>query len=461
MKKTIDFGILLLLILPSLLALNIEKKSSEETIIFELDKPAIFELEVTNTGATDTFIFEGVPGFFLMDSKEVEIKSGETKTVELNVYAKDDFEYRKFFYTLQYTIRDSNAIVNSEELTVRVVGLENAIEIGASEIDPELNFAKIYIKNKENFNFENIDVKFSSPFFYLEEKVDLQPKEKEEFTINLDKEKSKGITAGFYTLKAELEIDGQKAEIEGTIKFTEKELVSSESKDYGFFILTKVISKENQGNVPVPSDTTIKKNIFSRLFTTFDPEPDIVDREGLSVIYTWNTIVEPGETLNIVVKTNWLLPLLLILLIVAIIVFARQSSGTDLIVRKKVSFVNTKGGEFALKISLTANAKKYVERINIVDKIPPLVKVYERFGAQSPTRFDENNRRIEWDVEKLEKGEVRVFSYIVYSKVGVLGKFALPAARIFYEVNGKIKETMSNRAFFVSEQRKGEIEDEY
>jgi len=46
-----------------------------------------------------------------------------------------------------------------------------------------------------------------------------------------------------------------------------------------------------------------------------------------------------------------------------------------------------------------------------------------------------------------------VIHYLVYSKVGVLGKFALPSATAIYEKEGKVKETTSNRAFFVSETR--------
>ena len=44
-------------------------------------------------------------------------------------------------------------------------------------------------------------------------------------------------------------------------------------------------------------------------------------------------------------------------------------------------------------------------------------------------------------------------SYIIFSKVGVLGKFALPTANAIYEKDGEINETDSNRAFFIAEPR--------
>jgi len=93
--------------------------------------------------------------------------------------------------------------------------------------------------------------------------------------------------------------------------------------------------------------------------------------------------------------------------------------------------------------------------------LPALVKLHERFtGFYSPTRIDEKNKIIEWDLGSLDKGEKRVLSYILYSKLGILGKFSLPPASAVYESRGKVYETTSNRAFLIAEQRFGE-EEEY
>jgi hypothetical protein len=201
------------------------------------------------------------------------------------------------------------------------------------------------------------------------------------------------------------------------------------------------------------TETVIKKNIISRLFTTLTPEPDSVDRQGFTVYYLWNRELKPGEEFEITVRTNWLFPLVVILLIIAIIILVKQYSKTNLILKKRVSFVRAKGGEFALKVSIFVNARKHVERINIIDRLPPLVTLYDKYGQEKPTRFDDKNRRLEWNFEKLEAGETRALSYIIFSKVGVVGKFALPTATAIYEKEGEIQETESNRAFFIAEQR--------
>jgi len=193
------------------------------------------------------------------------------------------------------------------------------------------------------------------------------------------------------------------------------------------------------------------------MFTSFIPEPDVIERNGFGISYTWNRQVSPGETLKIIVRTNWLFPLLVILFLISIVILTKKYSRRDLILKKKVSFVNAKGGEFALKVSILVNSKKHLERVSIIDKIPPLVKVYERFGAEKPSRINDKNKRIEWDLGNLEPEESRVLSYIIYSKVGIMGKFALPEATAIYEKEGEIHESNSNRAFFVAEQRNKDL----
>jgi len=146
------------------------------------------------------------------------------------------------------------------------------------------------------------------------------------------------------------------------------------------------------------------------------------------------------------------------LFIIAIIILAKKYSATDLILRKRVAFVKTKGGEFALKISIFVNSKKHLERVNVIDRIPPLVKIYQKFGVEKPSRINEKNGRIEWELNDLESGESRVLSYIIYSKVGIMGKFALPEATAIYEKEGEVHESSSNKAFFMAEQ-KGNVEE--
>jgi hypothetical protein len=445
--------ILALLLIPSVFALNlqIEKQSSNEVLIPELNKPVIFDLNIKNLGASDTIEFYNLLGFQMFPVGTTKINSGETKNIQLELLPLKEIKERGF-YTFQYFIKGTSS-EQQEELTFKIIDLEDAFDVGSGDIEPESNSINIYIKNRENFDFGKINARFSSAFFNFDKEFEMGPRERKDFAVELNKDDFKKLMAGFYTLKADITAGDSEANVEGIIEFVEKDIIKTTKKDYGFVINTKVIEKINEGNVAAESETIIKKNIFSRLFTSMSPEPDIVERSGLNVYYTWNREINPGENLEITIRTNWLFPLLIIALIVIIVVMVKIYVREDLRLRKRVSFVRTKGGEFALKVSVFVQAKKYLERINIIDRLPALVKLHEKFGGEQPSRVNEKTRRIEWNFEKLEAGEMRMISYIIYSKVGVLGKFALPSATAIYEKEGEIKETDSNKAFFVAEQK--------
>lgn len=388
----------------------------------------------------------------MLPDEKVYISKGQTKEIQLKIFPTENLKYRGF-YTFEYFIKGQDLSETREEVTFRIINLEDTFEIGSGEIDPESNSIKIYIHNKVNFDFGEINSKFSSAFFDFGEDFSLGPNERKEFSVQLNKEDFKKLMAGFYTLNAEIIVEEKKANVEGIIKFVEKDIITTTKKSYGFIINTKIIEKTNEGNTLTKSQTVLKKNIISRLFTSFSPQPEIVEREGLIIYYTWDREIKPGETLEIVVKTNWFLPLLVIFFIVFIVILTKQYSKTNLVLRKKVSFVKAKGGEFALKVSIFVHSKKYIEKVNIIDRLPPLVKIYERFGGEKPSRINEKGRRIEWNFEKLEAGETRLLSYIIYSKVGVLGRFALPSTSAIYEREGDIHETESNKTFFIAEQK--------
>jgi hypothetical protein len=342
---------------------------------------------------------------------------------------------------------------------VNVIKLKDAFEVGAEEFKPDSNKVVVYIKNRVNFNFEDIQAKFKSPFFNFDEMLSLKPHEKKSFEVSLNQEDFRDLMAGFYTLNVEVDADNLKANVEGTIKFSEKDIVIDTQNRYGVIINTNTITKTNEGNVVSPTVTVIKKNVISRLFTSFNPEPDVVERKGLLVYYTWEKELKPGEQMAITIKTNWLLPLLAILLIIAIVILTKQFSRTNLSLKKKVTFVRAKGGEFALKVSVMVTARKFVERVNVIDRLPPITKLHERFGGEMPKKVDVHNRKIEWYFDRLREGESRIISYIIYSKIGVLGRFALPKTNAIYEKDGEVHEAESNQAFFIAEQARKPLED--
>ena len=451
--------LLFLIILPNICAVNfeIEQRTNDVAMIKGVDMPAIFDLKIKNLEQGDDFIFYSFFGSDTLPKGTVSIMGGETKEVQVGIYPREDLK-QEGVIKFDIFIKGENGEM-SYPLMLTVMPLESAFEIGAEEFKPDSNNVSVYIKNLVNFNFNNINADVKSSFFNFEKTFSLGAYQKKSFEISLNKEEFRDLMAGIYNVDAEITAGKEKTNVQGVMKFSEKDIVTSSQDEYGIIIHTRKILKVNEGNVISASSTVLKKNILSRLFTTFSPEPNIVERKGVSVYYTWAKELKPGERLEIVVKTNWLLPLLAGLLIITIVIITKQFSKTSLSLKKKVNFVKTKGGEFALKVSVIINAKKYIEKVHVIDRLPPLVKLHEKFGGELPKKVDEKGGRLEWDFARLQAGESRVVSYIIYSKVGILGKFALPTTKAVYEKDGEVHETESNNAFFIADQIRKDRED--
>lgn len=453
MKKEIILICLAVLLLPSIFALNlnVQQNNTNLTFVKGIGQPVRFSIQVLNNGAADNFKIYNLVGFIMTPNQTVSLASGEKKVI--NITAIPVGNINTGYYTLNYFIQSSSGDKVPESVTFRVVDLSSAFLIGASEVDPQSTYTDLYIKNNANFYFNNITVKFNSPFFTTTKQFSLAPYEQKDFNVSVSRTNSKNLVAGFYTISADVSGYGNSGTAEGSIKFSQKDILNTTEKDSGFIIFTKEISKTNQGNVVVNSNIQVKKNAISRLFTSFSPAPDSVNRQGFTIYYTWNEQIQPGETETVTVRTNWILPVVIVLLIVGIVVFVKQYSRSVLNLDKRVSFLKARGGEFAVKVSITVSARKFVDRVTITDRLPPLVKLYERFGNEQPRKIDVKNRRLEWYFDNIQPGETWVLSYVIYSKVGVLGRFALPTAVAIFEKDGKVLETESNRAYMVSEQK--------
>lgn len=438
--------------------LEIEKKAINDAVINELDKLAVFNLTIKNLGPSDEFEIYSLAGVEMSPKSAFQIPRSGIKTLTVKAKVQETIKEKvgketREYFKFTYKIKGKKSGIQEDELVVRMMPLKEVFNIKAEDIMPDDDFAIIYLKNKENIDFNKVKTELSSALFSSTDEFSLNAYEKKEIRVDLNKKKIKKLVAGVYVLTAEIAAEGIEIKIEETVNFNEKKEITTTEEKSGVIILKKTIRKTNDGNLPVIAQINIKRNIISRLLTTYNTESDKAERIGAFVYYTWKKELQPGDVMEIKSSTNLIFPLLLVIVVIIIAVLVRIYTTTNLVLRKKVSFVKTKGGEFALKVILTVSARKYVEKISVIDRLPPLVKIYERFGALKPDKINEKTRRIEWDIENMHPGETRVFSYIIYSKIGVTGRFVLPRATAIYEREGKIQESESNEAFFVAEQR--------
>ncbi|MFH0906098.1 MAG: hypothetical protein V1824_02065 [archaeon] len=454
MKKGITLTMFILLLSLNLIAainLNVDANPILDVIVTELDEPAIFDLTIQNLGESSNFEIYSLVGMDISPEDSFFISSGDIKIIRVYVDPQEAIKSKLGYINFKYQIKNELNEIQDGTLTLNIIELNKAISIIPNNINSKLDEITILIKNNINLDFNDLKITLNSAFFEYEDNLPLKALETKQINIPINKEKIKTLNAGNYLLNTEIKTFGKSEDIESIIKFLEQEDIESEEIYEGIIIKRHEVMKHNLGNTKKTIIITDKKNLFSYLFTTTNIEPTRTEIKGLKKYYIWEKELIPNEEIRVIIKTNWFFPVIIILLIIGLIIIIRKSIETDLSLRKHVSFVKTKGGEFALKVSVRIRAKKFIERINITDKLPALVHLYERYGAISPDKVDLNNKRMEWNLPALNQGEERIFSYIIYSKIGIVGRFELPEAKVVYEKEGKIKQARSNRSFFINE----------
>lgn len=450
MKKqalVIFFLLFISISLISAIDLDVRERPIVTSAIIELNEPAVFNLQITNNGEGDNFKIYSLVGVRLEPTEEFFIDSGETKNITLRIYPRDNPE----FFSFQYKIKDSQGDIQEEDLAISIINLKDAFEVYVDNIGLDSKKTTLTIENKVDHAFFGINAEVESIFFEKELELDLKGKEKEEVQLDINQEILNRTAAGTYILTARLNIRGEEAIISSTFRFNEMSNIDTTESREGLFTQRIEIEKTNLGNVATNVEIVITKNWFSRIFTGFNMPYTRSERRGLTFNYIFQKNLSPKDSLRVIAKTNWWILILIILLLVLIFYFLRQHIVSKLIIRKKVSFVKTKGGEFALKVTIFLKSKAFIENVKVVDKLPGMVKLYDRYGTIAPNKVDQKNRKLEWDIENLDTGEERLFSYVIYSKIGVVGKFEMPEARAVFDYQGKSLSASSNKAFFLNE----------
>jgi len=454
MKKLLFFSLIWLLSLNLVSALEISGEYDTNVIVYDVNNSIELMLDISNASS-------GMYNLYTL--ADISIKPSEVFTIpegfiekKFIVTAKDNLDVDGY-YSFTYILNHRGVEKVNGKMLIKLMNIEDVIEVSSDSINPASGQVSFYVQNKESVNLKNLTAEFSSILFQTTKTFDLGANEKLEIFVDVDKEKLKKTKAGVYIIESLFQTKGGLKKIEGNLYLGEKKGITSTNDKSGLLIVTETVTKINVGNVVENIEIKLNRNIFSRLFTTFNTEPILVERNGLMIEYTWmKQKLNPTEAYTVKATTNYIVPFLIIIVAILALFGFKRFSETKLEIKKSVSHVKTKNGEFALKIILSLKAKKDIENVTLIDKVPPIVKIYKKFGMVKPDKIDAESRRIHWHIGDLNAGEERVFTYIVYSKVGVIGKFSLPEALGVFEKDGKIHEIDSNKVFFMSAQVKGD-----
>jgi len=453
LKKQV-FGVILLIFCVSLVSafnLSISSEPVIDSIINDWDKPAIFEFSVKNHDLAAEFEVYTSERFEL-NPQEFYLKKNDKGTFRIEFLPIESMRENEGHVAVPVSFKEKAGTEKQEiEIDIKIVKFANSFNLGVGDVNPDSNFVDVTFYNIENIEYDKVDLILSSAFFDdYEASFSLEAYEKKPMKLLVNEGKIKKLVYGKYIVTAVVTSEGKTETIEGGVNIINKSAIVYNEQKSGVIISSLTAEKSNKGNIPTVAEITLKKNIISRLFSTFSLEPNRVNREGFSVFYSWQEELSPDESLKVVVVTNWVFPFLLVIAVIIIIILFNLYFSRNLIIRKNVSFVKTKSNHFALKVTLHVKARKFMEKVRIYDKLPAMAKLYENFGEQ-PSNVDKERGRLRWDLNHLSDGESRIFTYILYSSMKVVGKFELPPATGVYELDGNIHETKSNSAFFVNE----------
>lgn len=389
-------------------------------------QPAIFELTIANHNSADVFNVFTINTDFSFQQISVPVSAGKTKTVKLKIYPQ----------TKTTGLYDVTVIIKSQLTSefvevgarIRFVNVEEAIKMDLIPSSLKVSDKKVtlVVKNLENLDLGNIKMDLKSQIFSKTFEFKLGEKETKKFDIDVDLSKAEG---GRHNISINLYV-GDKSFYKNIPYNLE---VIRDLKKYeevsGFLVQQRRVVFENKGNVKEKISIVQNTTIFEKLFSYFSVKPSFSVTGGV-IKEKWNLIVDPYSTKTIVVKTNYLIPLLILAFLIIGFAFTVSYQSKRIVVSKTAMRVKSNRGS-AFKITIRVrNRKEAIRDVRVRDFLPKNMKVYSKFDFMKPTTISSNY--VEWSLPIIHEGEERIFTYYIYTEKPYTGELFLPPAVVNY-----------------------------
>lgn len=227
-----------------------------------------------------------------------------------------------------------------------------------------------------------------------------------------------------------------------TVEKTEN-IEKEKAIDDKLLVKTVTLSAENTGNAEAKAVVKAEISSYLEPFTAFSSNPE--KKESDPNKYAWTQTLGPDQSFSETYTVSYWQPILVIALLLAGIAAIKKIGGN-------VKLKKTAGrsdGEIKVKLEITNKSDKTFEEAQLVEFIPNIAEVNEKFDMNQPeTRDTDDGTRIEWKVEELEPGDQRIIQYKIKPRIQVEEEVTLKAA-VLKDVNGqKISKSNSEDARF-------------
>ena len=200
---------------------------------------------------------------------------------------------------------------------------------------------------------------------------------------------------------------------------------------------------------------------MQRIFSRFSEEPSKIEKTKDGYNLEWSFTLEAGEVKEIIITTNYYVLFFGIIAIIIIGLVLFYYGGKKVFAYKTVRKVGKDDeGINYVKIALHVKNKTgmALNNVKIVDYLPKLVHVIKKdFGTMKPDKIQvsrsSGTMRLVWELEGLDKGEERVITYAIHSKMSIIGKLILPNAIVEYKGKKKFMKIKSNKLSILTSEK--------
>lgn len=255
---------------------------------------------------------------------------------------------------------------------------------------------------------------------------------------------------GTYTLEIKAEREGS---IIGTYKKTftvgkNPDVQEKIAKENTFLTKKITLIKENAGNLNVQEEIKISLTKLQQLFTITSPAPTHIDNN----VYVWEFELKPGEQGVVTVFIDYRSLAIGIGLIILFAIILIYLYNKKIFITKTVYKVTSeKDGISAIKVRLSIINKTHnIDHVTLVESIPRLMSANGEFGTLKPRSIQKTpmGHKLIWEFGHLKKGEERLITYTLHSKMHLVGTIRLPPAHINYIKRNRHITYKSNSVIF-------------
>ncbi|MGB9708195.1 MAG: hypothetical protein ACPLXC_02635 [Candidatus Pacearchaeota archaeon] len=432
-------------------AFSFEKVTITDVCAKELSIPARFNLTINNTNIYDDhFRVYSLIDLKIMPIAPIFIPARNSITIELKALPLRWLK-EKGLHSMEYYIKGDKSGYKTDTVLVKVLPLSEILTVTApATISRDDTKLTIRVANKENINLGDAQVSLNSELFSATKNITIAPKSEQNIILDLNPTALKVAKAGDYPVKIIFFLNNEyNHTVESLITLQEySNIATEESSKFKFFGFTKIIKKKNEGNIPKLVTIEVVKNRFERIFSSFNIPPTSEKPALIITTLSWQRELEPGETLEVQINTDYTIPTLILIALIVAIVLLYLAKRPRVVVKKKAIRLHTKSDEFALKIIVfVKNIGKEVQSATLTDRLPNMAKLYEKFAVK-PDKIE--LPRLEWNFGSLAAGEERVVSYIIYSKIMPVGSIELPQSSVHYTDSKERRRVSYSNKLFVT-----------